>query len=100
MNDKHIVIYTGKKSLKYANTLKNETLQQIAWLGFDMDYGTYANLIFSKLEQADVNQNLTEEQKKAMSQTQEMLKKMKFKVNETMNVTDDGIVIDMNSSMY
>lgn len=100
MNDKHIVIYTGEKSLKYADILKNEALQQTGWLGFDMDFSTFEELILSKLPQVNKNRPLTQEQKDAIARTQKIIKAMKMKMNEVTNVTDNGIVIDMNESMY
>ena len=65
-----------------------------------MDFSTFEELILSKLPQVNKNRPLTQEQKDAIARTQKIIKAMKMKMNEVTNVTDNGIVIDMNESMY
>lgn len=98
LKDKHIVIFSGKKAEQSAAKMQNQALEQNAWLGLNFDYSIYAKLFDTNLDRNPEDRVITPE-KQEQIRVAEMIEKQSIdmQLNETVNVIDEGIAIDMRA---
>jgi len=91
----HLVIYMGTKAEQHANNLASETLEQNSWFGLNMDYAVYSKFMLDGLTNNPNGQALTDEQQKSLDMATKAFTEMDMNINETIDVTDNGIAMDM-----
>ena len=96
----HLVAYIGEKATQLAQTMTSEPLAATGMIAFSLDFGRYMKFVSDMALNAEGPQGKVADQLSAQDKAMfEQMSKTNAQINETFDITPQGLAFDVKMSM-